>query len=75
MRLGIRKRYSELLVLDRALQEETDPAKKAALRKNFERIEENVRKMPVKGSFADQIYALRGHIDYVKSRVDKKEFG
>ncbi|MDR2239862.1 MAG: ABC transporter substrate-binding protein [Zoogloeaceae bacterium] len=64
--IKIYQRYRELLNLERALVEEKDPSRKAELRAEFDRLEADVDQMQVKGRFADQLYALRSHIDYVR---------
>jgi TRAP transporter TAXI family solute receptor len=67
----IYQRYRELLSLERVYVAEKDPARQAELRKNFDRIEDKVNRMKVKSRYADQIYGLRGHIDYVRGLVGR----
>ncbi|MDR2219301.1 MAG: TAXI family TRAP transporter solute-binding subunit [Methylobacillus sp.] len=64
--IKIYQRYRELLSLERGLVEEQDPAKREELRADFDNLEKAVNQMRVKGRFADQLYALRAHIDYVR---------
>ena len=73
VRVKIYQRYKELLTLERELHAESDPVKQARLRENFDRIEEATSKMRVKGSYANEIYGLRGHIDYVRRLVAEKQ--
>lgn len=69
--LRIRKRYRELRLLEQRFLLEKDVERRAALRAEFDRIDESVNKMKVRASFADQFYGLRGHIDYVRRMVEK----
>jgi hypothetical protein len=62
----IYQRYRQLLLLERSLHLEKDSDKRSVLRANLDRIEDSVSRMRVKGSYADQVYGLRGHIDYVR---------
>ena len=67
----IYQRYRELLSLERVYTAEKDPHRQEELRKNFDRIEEKVNRMKFKSRYADQIYGLRGHIDYVRRLVER----
>jgi len=70
--IKIRRRYRELLTMEQKFLNETDPAKRDKLRKQFDRIDDAVNKMGVRAAFADQFYGLRGHIDYVRQLVSKQ---
>ncbi|MDR2875663.1 MAG: ABC transporter substrate-binding protein [Methylobacillus sp.] len=74
VQIKIYQRYRELLNLERALTEEQDPTKREELRAEFDDLETAVNQMRVKGRFADQLYALRAHIDYVR-KVRMREGG
>jgi hypothetical protein len=69
----IHRRYRDLLSLEKDLLSETDPAGQDQLRARFDHIEDQVNKMKVRASFADQFYGLRGHIDYVRQLVARKQ--
>jgi TRAP transporter TAXI family solute receptor len=69
----IYQHYRELLTVERTAQAEHDPAKLAELRENVDRIEDLVSKMRVKGAYANQVYALRLHIDYVRRVMGKAD--
>jgi len=71
-RAKIRRRYRELLTLERRYLLETDPAKKEELRLELERIDEVVNRMSVRASYADQLYGLRVNINYVRQLVARK---
>ena len=70
VQLRIYQRYRDLLNLEHRFARAKDPAKREALRAEFDRIESEVNQMRIKGRFADQLYNLRGHISYVRARVE-----
>jgi TRAP transporter TAXI family solute receptor len=72
-RLRIRRRYRELRLLEQDFLSEKDPGRREGLRREFDRIEDDVNQMRVRASFADQFYALRGHIDYVRRIVESRK--
>ena len=55
-----------MLLLEKRLQTEADPDKRAQLLQRLEHIGNAVNKMSVPAYFGDQFYGLRGHIDYVR---------
>jgi hypothetical protein len=67
--IRIRRRYRALLKLEARFKSEKDPQVRKELLEQFERIEKDVQHMKVSAIFADQFYALRGHIDYVRKMV------
>ena len=69
----IHRRYSELLRLEKEYLLERDAARLEQMRREFDRIEDAVNKMKIPASFADQFYGLRGHIDYVRELVAKRQ--
>ncbi len=70
--LRLNKRYRELQILERNFLMETDPARVELLRQEFDRIDESVNRMKVRASFADRIYGLRTHIDYVRQLMARR---
>ena len=68
--LRIYRWYRKLLVLERELGEEVPPHKRAELESRLNEIEDVVRHMRVPASFANLFYMLRGHIDYVRTRLN-----
>lgn len=68
----IRRRYRALLKLEAKFKNEKDPSKLKELNDQFELIEKDVREMKVRPIFADQFYALRSHIDYVRRLMSAK---
>ena len=63
--------YRALLVLERSLLARVAPVEREKLLDRIEHIEEDVNKMKVPASFANQFYVLRGHIDFVRDRLMK----
>jgi ABC-type amino acid transport substrate-binding protein len=70
--MKIRRRYHELLLLERDLLQETDPGRREVLRLHLDQIDDTVNKMKIGAAFADQFYGLRGHIDYVRGLAGRK---
>ncbi len=70
--MRIRRRYRALLRLEERFMNENDPEKLKELNEQFEKIEDDVKKMRVKAIFADQFYRLRSHIDYVRRLMNSK---
>lgn len=65
----IYRRYAELMALERAAFGHTTPQERADLLKHLDKIEERVITLKLPGSFADQVYLLRQHIGFVRSRL------
>jgi hypothetical protein len=68
IRLRIYRWYGELLALERDITR-VAPGKREALLGRIDHIEEEVNKMKVPSLFADQFYALRGHIIFVHEQL------
>jgi hypothetical protein len=58
-----------LLALERDMMADAAPEKREALLGRIGQIEADVNKMKVPASFADQFYALRGHINFVHEQL------
>ena len=71
IRLRIYRWYRALLVLERELFARVATEEREKVLGRFDHIEEEVNKMKVPASFADQFYVLRGHIDFVRDRLLK----
>jgi TRAP-type uncharacterized transport system substrate-binding protein len=69
MRLRIYRWYRALLTLERDVLGAADPAKHADLLARLDHIEQGVHMMKVPASFADQFYALRGYIAFVRNQL------
>jgi hypothetical protein len=71
IRLRIFRRYRALLVLERELFAHGAAGEREKILDRLDHIEEQVNKMKIPASFADQFYVLRGHIDFVRDRLLK----
>ena len=69
MKLRIYRWYRLLLVVEQDMIAHLTPEKQTELLERLDRIEEEVNKMKVPASFADQFYVLRGHISFVRERL------
>jgi TRAP-type uncharacterized transport system substrate-binding protein len=69
MKLRIYRWYRLLLIVEQDMIEHLTPEKRTELLERLDRIEEEVNKMKVPASFADQFYVLRGHINFVRERL------
>jgi hypothetical protein len=65
----IYRRYAELMALERAAFSQTTPKERADLLQRLDKIEEQVIRLRLPGSFAEQGYILRQHIGFVRSRL------
>jgi hypothetical protein len=72
MQLRIYRWYRSLLRLERDLFGETTSGKRDDLRARLDHIEESVNRMKVPASFANQFYALREHIGFVRERLGNR---
>jgi hypothetical protein len=68
-RSRIFKWYRALLVIERDLLTDLAPDKRKEIMEKLDDIEVEVNKMKVPASFADQFYALRGHITFVHASL------
>jgi len=69
VRKKIYRWYRELQLLDDASHEHPDDAAQAELLKKLDTIEEEVRKVSVPLSYADELYSLRLHIGLVRNSL------
>ena len=69
IRLRLFRRYRALLMVESDLFAPAAPASRDELLRRLDEIEQSVNKMKLPASFADQFYALRGHINFVRDRM------
>ena len=69
MQLRIYRWYRSLLRVERDLFGQISSEKQDDLREQLDHIEESVNRMKVPASFANQFYALREHIGFVRDRL------
>jgi len=67
----IHRRYGELMALERESLSAPSPERRAQLLERLQQIERSViaRRMP--GAFADQLYILREHIEFVRDQLTR----
>ncbi len=73
MRNQICLRYGMLLDLERDLSRAKSQEARNQLRERLKEIEASVNAMKLPSSFADQFYALRQHVDFVRSQISDKQ--
>jgi TRAP-type uncharacterized transport system substrate-binding protein len=69
-KLKLYRWYRALLTVEREMLFAGKRTKPADLLPRLNEIEDNVSKIKVPASFADQYYTLRGHISFVRSRLE-----
>jgi hypothetical protein len=69
IRRRIYRCYGELMALERAALESVSPQDRTALLARLNQIEKSVITKKIPGSFADEAYVLREHIDFVRERL------
>jgi hypothetical protein len=67
----IYRRYGELMALERAALSQPTLEERTELRKRLDDIEKTVIAIKMPGSFADQVYVLRVHINFVREQLAK----
>lgn len=67
----IYRRYGELMALERAALSQPTLEQRTELRKRLDDIEKTVITIKMPGSFADQVYVLREHINFVREQLAK----
>jgi hypothetical protein len=69
VRLRIFRWYRVLLAIEKDLVSQPGPEKREELLGRLHRVEDDVNKMKLPASFADQFYVLRGNIRFVRDSV------
>jgi TRAP-type uncharacterized transport system substrate-binding protein len=69
VRLKIYRWYRALLALEREMLDGLEPGRHGDLLVRLDHIEQGVNRMKVPVSFADQFYALRGYIAFVRNQL------
>ena len=65
----IYRRYGELMALERVAFAQATAEQRADLLRRLDEIERRVITLKLPGSFADQLYVLRQHIQFVRSQI------
>ena len=63
------QRYGELKYIETQIRSETTPEKHAQFLKKLDEIEDRVNHMKVPPDFTEHVFALRGHIHFVRERL------
>ena len=71
MQMRLNRWYRELLAVERSVAADNGPGHRSKLLGQIGHIENEVNKMKVPASFADQFYNLRGHIIFVRDRASQ----
>jgi TRAP transporter TAXI family solute receptor len=73
VRLKLFRWYRALLAIERELLSPNPPRRPDDLLRRLDDVEENVARIKVPASYADQYYTLRGHISFVRNRLREIE--
>lgn len=71
LRTKIYQRYGELKFIEMQIKSNATLAEREGYLKQINEIEERVDKMNMPKNFSDYVYALKGHIQFVRDRVEK----
>ena len=69
VRARIYRRYGELMAVERAMLSQAAPEEEEKLLKRIDEIEKSVISVRMPSSFADEVYVLRAHINFVRNRL------
>jgi hypothetical protein len=69
IRTRIYRRYGELKYLETQMSQEKEPSPHA-YRDRLDQIEARVNEMRVPLEFTEHLYSLRGHIQFVRDRIE-----
>lgn len=69
IRARIYRRYGELMAVERAMLSQATPEEQEKLHKRVDEIEKSIISVRMPSSFADEVYVLRAHINFVRNRL------
>jgi len=69
IRARIFRRYGQLMAVERAMLSQAEPEQQEELLKRVDEIEKSVISVKIPSSFADELYVLRSHINFVRNRL------
>ena len=69
IRTRIFRRYGELMAVERAVLAQPTPEQREELIRRLDDVERSVINSKIPGSYADELYVLRQHIHFVRSRL------
>jgi len=73
IRARIYRRYGELMAVERAMLSQAAPEEEEKLLKRIDEIEKSIISVRMPSSFADEVYVLRAHINFVRNRLAARE--
>ncbi|NDG84452.1 MAG: hypothetical protein EBX52_05355 [Proteobacteria bacterium] len=73
IRQRIFRHYGELKFLETRILKSETPEKRAQHVSELDRIEERLNTLKIPIDYSDYLYALRGHIDYVRKRLEIRQ--
>jgi TRAP-type uncharacterized transport system substrate-binding protein len=73
VRARIYRRYGELMAVERAMLSQASPEEQEKLLKRVDEIEKSIISVRMPSSFADEVYVLREHIHFVRSRLTPRK--
>jgi TRAP-type uncharacterized transport system substrate-binding protein len=73
VRARIYRRYGELMAVERAMLSQAAPEEQEKLLKRVDEIEKTIISVRMPSSFADEVYVLRAHINFVRNRLRARE--
>jgi hypothetical protein len=73
IRARIYRRYGELMAVERAMLSQAAPEEQEKLLKRVDEIEKTIISVRMPSSFADEVYVLRAHINFVRNRLRARE--
>lgn len=63
------RRYGELIALERSVLDDPSEEKYAEFTKKLDAVEKALNKLQMPLAYADEFYALREHVTYVRSQI------
>jgi hypothetical protein len=72
IRARIYRRYGELMAVERAMLSQAAPEEQEKLLKRVDEIEKSIISVRMPSSYADEVYVLRAHINFVRNRLAQR---
>ena len=72
IRARIYRRYGELMAVERVMLSQASPEEHEKLLKRVDEIEKSIISVRMPSSFADEVYVLRAHINFVRNRLAQR---
>jgi len=73
IRTRIYRRYGELMAVERAVLSQVTPEQREELLKRIDEIEKAVINLKIPSRFAEEVYVLRAHIRFVRTRLARSK--